>query len=258
MKHIIQFSGGICSFFAAKRVVEKYRKENVILLFCDTLIEDEDLYRFIEDTKKYLGCEFVRVCDGRTPFEVYKDVKFLGNSRVAHCTKLLKTRQAKMWLKEHYKEDECMLYVGIDWTEIHRCEAIKKNWDPYTVEFPMCDKPYLTKIDMQKELEKIGRKVPRLYKMGFSHNNCGGFCCKAGQGHWANVLETMPEKFKEYEEKEQEIIKYIGKDVSMMKKIKNGKAETYTLKQLREDYEKDKSQIDLFDVCGCGCFSEEE
>ena len=42
------------------------------------------------------------------------------------------------------------------------------------------------------------------------------------------------------------------------KKIKNGKAETYTLKQLREDYEKDKSQIDLFDIGGCGCFSEEE
>ena len=188
MKHIIQFSGGICSFFAAKRVIEKYGKENVILLFCDTLIEDEDLYRFIEDAKKYLGCEFVRVCDGRTPFEVYKDVKFLGNSRVAHCTKLLKTRQAKMWLKEHYKEDECTLYVGIDWTEIHRCEAIKKNWAPYTVEFPMCNKPYLTKYDMQEELAKIGIEVPRLYKMGFSHNNCGGFCCKAGQGHWVNAV----------------------------------------------------------------------
>ena len=67
----------------------------------------------------------------------------------------------------------------------------------------------------------------------------------------------MPNKFREYEEKEQEIIKYIGKDVSMMKKIRNGKAETYTLKQLREDYEKDKSQIDLFDVGGCGCFSDE-
>ena len=37
MKHVIQFSGGICSFFAAKRVVEKYGKENVILLFCDKI-----------------------------------------------------------------------------------------------------------------------------------------------------------------------------------------------------------------------------
>ena len=77
MKHIVQYSGGICSFFAAKRVVEKYGKENVILLFCDTLIEDEDLYRFIQETTDYLKCEFVRVADGRTPFQVYKDEKFL-------------------------------------------------------------------------------------------------------------------------------------------------------------------------------------
>jgi len=63
MKHIIQFSGGICSFFTAKRVVEKYGKENVILLFCDTLIEDEDLYRFINDTIMHLKCEFVRLVE---------------------------------------------------------------------------------------------------------------------------------------------------------------------------------------------------
>lgn len=111
MRHIIQYSGGICSFFTAKRVVEKHGKENVTLLFCDTLIEDEDLYRFINDTIKYLDCEFVRVVDGRTPFQVYKDVNFLGNSRIAHCSKLLKSRQARMWLKKHYKPDECILYL---------------------------------------------------------------------------------------------------------------------------------------------------
>ena len=33
-KHIVQYSGGICSFFAAKRVVEQYRKRkrNIIIL----------------------------------------------------------------------------------------------------------------------------------------------------------------------------------------------------------------------------------
>ena len=33
MKHIIQFSGGICSFFAAKRVIE-----NITCYICMTLI----------------------------------------------------------------------------------------------------------------------------------------------------------------------------------------------------------------------------
>lgn len=255
MKHIVQYSGGICSFFTAKRVVEKYSKENVVLLFCDTLIEDEDLYRFINDTVMYLKCEFVRLIEGRTPFEVYQDVNFLGNSRVAHCSKILKSNKAKKWLKEHYRPKDCVLYLGIDWTEVHRCEAITKNWAPYKVEFPMCEKPYLTKSDMQEELKQIGIEVPRLYKLGFAHNNCGGFCCKAGQGHWVNVLKTMPEKFEFYENQEQEIIKKIGKDVSMMKKVRDGETQTYTLKQLREDYEKNK-QIDMFDVGGCGCFND--
>lgn len=86
---------------------------------------------------------------------------------------MLKSRQAKKWIKEHYKADECVLYLGIDWTEVHRCEAIVKNWQPYKVEFPMCQKPLLTKMDMQEELKKIGIEVPRLYRLGFSHNNCG-------------------------------------------------------------------------------------
>ena len=216
------------------------------------------MYRFLNDCCRCLKCEFVRLIEGRTPFEVYEDVNFLGNSRVAHCSVFLKSRLAKKWIKEHYKPEDCILYLGIDWTEIHRCEPIKKNWKPYQVEFPMCEKPYLRKDQMIEELKKINIEIPKLYKLGFAHNNCGGFCCKAGQGHWAHVLETMPEKFREYEEKEQEIIKKIGKDVSMMKKIKNGKAETYTLKQLREDYEKDKNQIDIFDIGGCGCFSESD
>lgn len=173
MKHIVQYSGGICSFFAAKRIVEKYGKENVILLFADTNYEDDDLYRFIEETVKYLDCEFIRVSDGRTPIQIYKDVNFLGNSRIAHCTKILKIKQCKDWLKNNYKKDECILYLGIDWTEIHRCGAITNNWKPYKVEFPMCNKPYLTKEEMQNELNKIGIELPRLYRMGFKHNNCG-------------------------------------------------------------------------------------
>lgn len=67
-----------------------------------------------------------------------------------------------------------------------------------------------------------------------------GFCCKAGQKHWIKVLEKMPDRFKYYEEAEQEVIRHIGKDIAMMKKTKNKTTKPYTLKQLREDYEKQK------------------
>jgi 3'-phosphoadenosine 5'-phosphosulfate sulfotransferase (PAPS reductase)/FAD synthetase len=254
MKHIVFYSGGIGSWMTAKRVIEKHGKEDVILLFTDTLIEDEDLYRFISETVAEMGVQFIRIEDGRTPFEVYKDVRFLGNSRLAPCSHALKQKTADKWIKSNFIPDECILYLGIDWTEEHRKAAPTRNWAPYKVEFPMCDEPYLDKSEMIAELEKLGIKQPKLYKLGFSHNNCGAFCCRAGQGHWVRVLEKLPERFAQYEEKEEEIRQYLNADVAMMKKTKNGVTIPYTLKQLREDYEKDGTQIDMFDIGGCGCF----
>jgi hypothetical protein len=52
MKHIIFYSGGIGSWMTAKRVIDKEGKENAVLLFTDTLIEDEDLYRFLKETSR--------------------------------------------------------------------------------------------------------------------------------------------------------------------------------------------------------------
>lgn len=70
------FSGGACSYCTAKRVIENVGKENVVLLFTDTKIEDEDLYRFINEAAEKLGAELIKIADGRTPFEVYRDSRF--------------------------------------------------------------------------------------------------------------------------------------------------------------------------------------
>ena len=55
MKHVINFSGGLCSFWAAHRVVAKHGTSDVILLFADTLIEDEELYEFNEHSAPCKG-----------------------------------------------------------------------------------------------------------------------------------------------------------------------------------------------------------
>lgn len=127
MKHIVFYSGGVGSWAAARRVIESFGKDNTILLFTDTLIEDEDLYRFIDDTVKDLGAQFVKIADGRTPFEVYKEARFLGNSRIAPCSHKLKQEVAEKWVKENFNPDECVLYLGIDWTEDHRTKAPQKK-----------------------------------------------------------------------------------------------------------------------------------
>ena len=76
MKRIVQFSGGLCSFFAAKRVVEQFGKEDVTLLFADTLIESPGLYRFRDAGAEYLGLSVTVIADGSTPWDVFKDERF--------------------------------------------------------------------------------------------------------------------------------------------------------------------------------------
>lgn len=97
MKHVVMFSGGVGSWAAARRVAEHYGTEDLTLLFADTNMEDEDLYRFIQEAATNVGGKFVRVEDGRTPWDVFFDERFLGNSRIDPCSKLLKRVLLDRW-----------------------------------------------------------------------------------------------------------------------------------------------------------------
>jgi hypothetical protein len=251
------YSGGIGSFMAASRVLEKEDSNDIILLFTDTLTEDEDLYRFIEETKEHLGVSFVRLCDGRDVWEVFKDVKYLGNSRIAPCSRVLKQEPARRWIQENYEPEDVTLYIGIDWTESHRLIKVEKNWLPYKIVAPLCEEPYITKDEMISQLEKLAIKKPRLYNLGFSHNNCGGFCVRAGQAHFANLLEQMPERYKYHEQKELEIATYLKRDVTILRRQRNNKIEPLPLGKFRREVEAKETSYDLFDFGGCGCFIEE-
>ena len=125
----------------------------------------------------------------------------------------------------------------------------------------MCEKPFLDKPDMIEQLAAEGIDIPRLYKIGFAHNNCKGCCVKAGIGQYRNLLLKDRITFLEMENKEQMFrIKY-GKDVSILKR----KGKPFTLKELRMIVESEPKQISLFDIdplteeeCndigGCSCF----
>lgn len=253
---IVMFSGGVGSYCAAKRVIERYGKDHVRLLFTDTRMEDEDLYRFLDDAEAVLGVELVRLVEGRTPWEVFRDVKFLGNSRVDPCSKLLKRFVSDAWIQEQYPDPTTVrCNVGIDWSESHRFEKLAARKRPYVYVAPLCDHPYLTKDAMLSIVEKDGIEVPRLYDMGFAHNNCGGFCVKAGQGHFKLLLEKMPDRYREHEEREQEFQKFLGKPVTIMRKQVGGNRRPYSMKEMREDLERG-CQIDSLDIGGCGCFSD--
>jgi hypothetical protein len=251
MKHLVMYSGGIGSFMAAKRVVNKHGPSDVVLIFADTRIEDEDLYRFLEEGVKYLGATLIHLVEGRTPWEVFHDERFLGNSRIDPCSKILKRQFIRKYLDRNHNPHSCIIYLGIDWQEIHRFDKAKKYWEPYRVEAPMCESPLVTKDEMLSELISLGIKPPRLYEMGFPHNNCGGFCVKAGQANFKNLLKHFPDRYLYHEEMEKHLQHYLKKDVTIMRKMEKGVTRNLSMKELRqlEQYDKD-------DWGGCNCFGE--
>ncbi len=253
MKHVVFFSGGVGSWAAAKRVAERQGTDDLVLLFADTLIEDVDLYRFLEEAASNVGGEFVRVADGRDPWQVFFDVRYLGNTRVDPCSKHLKRDLMRKWLLDNCDPEDTVVYLGIDWTEQHRIEGARHRYLPFRAEAPMCDPPYLLKAQMLAELEEQGIEQPELYTLGFAHNNCGGFCIKSGQAQFENLLRHRPALYLYHEGREQELREYLDKDVAILRDRRGGRTRPLTLRAFRERLEGDETLFDAEEWGGCGC-----
>lgn len=226
-------------------------------MFADTLVEDADTYRFLKDAAANVGGRLEIVKDGRNPFQVFKDDRFLGNSRLANCSKYLKQIPCRKFVTT-YDPADVTLYVGIDWTETHRIPAIKAGWQPYTVEAPMCERPYFDKTQMLEWAKREELEPPAAYAMGMPHANClAQGCVRGGQAYWANLLRTNREAFLYSEREESELADYLEADVSILKERTGGEAKPLTLKAFRERIEKQSSLFDSCDWGGCGCFVDE-
>lgn len=258
LNHIVMFSGGAASWATAKRVSERAGTEDLILCFADTLMEDEDLYRFLDESAKKLGGRLVRLVEGRDPWQVFYDGRFLGNSRADPCSRILKRELIRKWLDDNFDPKDTVIYLGFDWNEGHRFERSQPYWSPWTVEAPLLDPPYLTKQSMLGLLRIDGIRPPRLYDLGFPHNNCGGFCIKAGKAQFRHLLDRLPERYAYHEAKENELREYLGKDISILRDRTGGVTKPLTLTKFREMVQRPGRQLTLderFEWGGCGCMT---
>jgi hypothetical protein len=252
--HIAMFSGGASSAYVSYNMVQKYGRENCILFFTNTLWEDEDNYRFMDEVADYIGLDITERVDGRTPEEVFYDYRFLGNSRLAKCSEELKVYQTITFLEELRDEQnlEPILYFGIGPHEQHRAENLTEFYkhhplEPIETRFPMID-TFTEDIDIKGIIEnEWGIKLPRMYNItselrpdlaakgikGFSHANCGGRCVRGGYQHYALLYAIWPDRYKEQEEMEERFREDFEKDVSILKKDGG----PFTLKQYREQLE---------------------
>ncbi len=252
---IVNFSGGAGSYVAAKRAIERYGADSTVLLFCDTKVEDPDLYRFLDDCEAFLDAKLVRIADGRDIWELFHDVRYLGNTRAAPCSTILKRELGDEWVSEN--APTAQLVFGIDLGEAHRAKRLAERHGD-RVWCPLLDKPHLTKDGQIEAIRADGIEPPALYALGAPHNNCAGGCVKAGHAHFRWLYHARPCTYAQWERKEQELRDYLGKDIAILRDRKTGKATTpVTLAEFRKRIEAKSPVLWDEEWGGCGCFLDE-
>jgi hypothetical protein len=302
---IVLYSGGMGSFLTAYYLYNN--GYNTILYFNDTKYESRELYRFLLDTvnyfhkgsRKYLEMReivdslpelyeneekrkrmldrlgatmsseygmFIYDTDGRGVWDVFDDASFIGNSLFDPCSRELKRERSKHFVYG-LDENEWDIAIGIDWTEINRFKKAKPNWVPYNLISPLID----ANLDKQEYEEQVlglsGIKKSNQYKAGFSHDNCGGFCIKAGLKHFKNLLYSDRALYLWHEKKEEAANKRIGRHPFLRKSV-DGKRYYITMEEYRIFLETGRlvvngevviekdgclNEYEELDVGGCGC-----
>lgn len=250
----VQVSGGNASYVAAKLMLDEASHDGTALVFADTKIEDEDLYRFLDDAERRLNHPIIRIAEGRDPWAVFNDERMMGNSRVDPCSKILKRRLLDKWRVESCAPD-CTVVIGFDANEGHRLATLAARMAPVKVRAPLIERG-LWKEHVHEIVRADGLIPSRLYAMGFPHNNCGGFCVKAGQATFALLLENFPARYADHEAHEEAFRAMIGKNVSIMRDRRNGRSRPLTMRAFRERHEREPKMTDRFDFGGCACMEE--
>jgi hypothetical protein len=257
LNHIVSFSSGLSSAITSVRVLDKY--PDAKLIFMDTLFEDDDNYRFMSDFENKFGVEIIKLIEGRNPYEVSRAHHAIPNNYLAPCTFRLKIEPFREYLKN--LEGDTTIYIGYDYSEMHRCATTSKNYNAlgYKVDYPLLWKP----IEHRRYTDVVrldwGIEPPRMYQLGYTHANCGGRCCKQGQGDWIRTLINFPKRFEEIEAWEMSMRENeVNSKYAILKRQTPEGSKPLTLTELRERYKKEHNEPTLFDaqsacvVCGIG------
>lgn len=236
MKHIVLYSGGCASAYAAYLVAQKQRKEDIILLHTATYSEHKDADRFRNEVAKYLGLKVENIADGRNIWKLIDDNQCLPSQFIPFCTRILKQEQSEKFYKT-LKEDY-ILYFGYGTEEWGR---IQKQYARFELIGRKTRYPIFEKNILNEEIKRIIKeewkiKLPQPYKH-LKHNNCIP-CFKAGMREWRNYWLYYNKEFEKAKEYEEKIGHTVFKNIS--------------LKKLEEKWQNEKEwkemQISMFEV----------
>lgn len=204
--------------------------------------------------------------EGRDPWEVFRDKRFLGNSRVDPCSLELKREVLDAWRDEHADREHDVFGVGIASHEAQRFEGGPKGKG---LRIRMAEKGWTFVAPLIGTIEgeigplgymaDAGLRRPRLYSWA-THNNCGGYCIKAGHDHYRARMRNQPERIAYDAMMEAKLAAFLGKPVAMMTDRRGGEKRPYSLVQFLADWaDTDRREPNMLSDAvegdsGCGCF----
>lgn len=254
---IMSTSGGAASATALIKLVKRYGREGVVSVFCDTKTEDADLYRFLDDVDNYLGIKTVKLADGRNIWEVAHHHRMIPNTLYDICSKKLKREVFYKWIRRKYFGVGMRIALGFCAEEYHRAQRLAEFYareGKHSCLFPLLDTPEMFAHDCREYITSIGLKLPRLYAYGFDHNNCGGFCFKAGMASLYRLWQQLPERYDWHMEQEAALrAKYNLEGRGFIKRRRYGMVEYISLTEFKEAIL--TGDIDMKDTgTPCDCF----
>lgn len=225
MKHIVGFSGGIDSQACARWVLNRFPKQDVILLNSDAGGNEHPMTtEFIEAysrdvhpvvTVKAIVGDMGNRCrpererrllldsDSLT-FDLLADLKGVFPSRRKQfCTEHLKLLPQVRWTKEHITED-FERYIGVRRDEsINRRETPIRQWDDLFdcwLNAPLAD---WTKQMCFDYVAAHGEQINELYRLGFNRVGCAP-CVNSNKEdilNWVNRAPEMIDKVRAWEQR---------------------------------------------------------
>lgn len=210
------------------------------VVYCDTGSEDDDNQRFLKDIENWCNIKIETIKSDK-----YKDVddviaktRYLRGSKGARCTTELKIN-----VRLNYADVNDLHYWGFTSDEKGRIERWEtRNYMLKNV-YPL-PKYHITKQMCYAILNEAGIELPKMYKLGYDHNNCIG-CLKAESPYyWNKIRIDYPEVFQKRAEQSREL-----KFALVSKKVK-GKRIYIHLDEL-DPMDMEKGDVDI--SCDIGC-----
>lgn len=210
-RDVIWFSCGAASAVVAKIVLAD--KPNAEIVYCDTGSEHEDNKRFLKDCQNWYGKE-IKVLKSqlfKNVDEVIEARSYMAGIDGAPCTVDLK-KVPRM----NFQIPDDIQYFGYTIEEWQRARNFVVNNIDLQLRFPLIYN-LLTKEDCHAIIKEAGIKTPKMYELGFEHNNCLGCVKSQSPKYWAMTRLIFPEVFQRRCEQSRKLnvrlVKYKGERI---------------------------------------------